>query len=58
MDKGEWENIEDIIDETLKRSKEKRADYIKTRCKGNPQLKEKVITYLRAIESSDGFLEN
>lgn len=58
MDKGEWEKIENIIDETLKRSKDKRAEYIKTRCQGNPQLKEKVTMYLRAIESSDGFLEN
>jgi len=57
MDKREWNQIEEIVDEALNYQDQKRQEYINYKCEGDPELKKKVAKYLKAIEESKGYLE-
>lgn len=58
MDKREWDQIEEIVDLALEYQGQKRKEYIKYKCEGDPKLKKKVIKYLKAIDESVGFMED
>ncbi len=58
MDKREWKQIEEIVDEALEYSGEDRRQFIAEQCGDDEHLKAKVTKYLNAIADSTGFLED
>lgn len=58
MDKREWEKIEEVVDGALDYAGENRKEYIKYKCADDQSLRQKVRKYMRAIEESQGFLED
>lgn len=57
MGTSDWSEVEQILDEALEKSGNKRKTFIEERCGENKKLKSWVTELLESIESSQGFLE-
>ena len=53
-----WQRVTELFEQALERAPEKRAEFLKSACAGDPDLLQEVVSLLAEHEAETGFLES